>query len=452
MILLANGVPKNSVIATDICVIGSGPAGLAFALEFQHSEKKICVLESGGFDFDTETQGLYEFETAGLPISPKSRMRVFGGTGTAWMGLWKPHDSIDFRNRPWVPHSGWPFGRETLEPYYERAANVFNAPGASDYAGKGELDSLALQTSYVFRLAEQDLDLAAKNQNLLENSKNFDVYLEANVVKLESDSAKVTEVLVQTLKGNEFKVVAGKFVLACGGIENARLLLHSRLGNRNVGRYYMDHPKGSVGVLVTGKPMRWEWGKAGLRLSDETQEREGVLNSFILFDPEVGRLGRFAKKFLYIKPNPHRVFMRNHLEQAPVPENRVSLSQKKDRFGNPLAKVEWKINDLDKRTLRVFHKILKEEFRKLGIGELQSPLLSDSSPDFPISSDASHHMGTTRMGQDPRNSVVDENCRLHEMDNLYIAGSSVFPTGGYASPNATIVALAIRLADHLKSK
>lgn len=460
MLTSANSVAKNSVIKADICVIGSGPAGLSFALEFNDRGKKICVLEGGDLTPNDESQALNELEAPNLPVSQKSRVRVFGGTGTAWMGLWKPHDEIDFRHRAWVPYSGWPFGRQALEPYYVRAAKLFHGPAHADYPATGELESENIKTSGLSRLAEKDFDLATSYRTVLGQSKNISVSVNANVVKLEKNenTPNITAVVVKTIDGNELKILANQFVLACGGIENARLLLHSRVGNDNVGAFYMDHPKGVAGVLTTSKPVQWPaywgmnkggwWMKAGLRLSDAAQQREQVLNSFITLEPVVDGMARWATKLFKSAPKVKKIKVRNYLEQAPVQSNRVTLSEKKDRFGNPLAKVFWSLSDVDKTTMVTFHRILRDEFAKRGIGELQSPLLDGN--DFPKLSDASHHMGTTRMGNDPQTSVVDANCKLHGADNVFVAGSSVFPTSGYANPNATIVALAIRLADYLK--
>ncbi|TSC76552.1 MAG: FAD-dependent pyridine nucleotide-disulfide oxidoreductase [Parcubacteria group bacterium Gr01-1014_31] len=460
MVTSASDIPKNSALSADLCIIGSGPAGLSLALEYRGRGEKVCVLEGGEREPNADAQALNDLEVDAQPVSLKSRLRVLGGTGKAWRGLWKPHDAIDFSARPWVPQSGWPFSRETVAPYYARAAKLFHAPAAADFPAGGLLDSPRLATAPLFRLQDADLDLAAKYGPELEQSKNITVYVGANVVRLQTDGNGVhaAHVEVRTLGGNAFTVAAKQFVLACGGIENARLLLHSHVGNGNVGAYYQDHPKGVCGVLTASKPVRWPaywgknsgvwWMKAGLRLPDSVQQREQVLNSFITLEPEFGKLGKFGKKYLGHTPAVRIIRVRNYLEQAPVSGNRVTLSGKVDQFGNPIAKITWSLSELDKRTMVVFHRILKEEFAARGIGKFRSPLL-DGGKDFPVFTDASHHMGTTRMGTDPHTAVVDADCKLHGVDNVFIAGSSVFPTSGYANPNATIVALAIRLADYL---
>jgi choline dehydrogenase-like flavoprotein len=146
------------------------------------------------------------------------------------------------------------------------------------------------------------------------------------------------------------------------------------------------------------------------------------------------------------------VEIHSFLEQAPRPENRVVLSDRRDALGHPLARVEWSIGELDRRTIRTLHTAVDEDFRARGFGRVSSPIVSESDDPWPISRDASHHMGTTRMGIDPSTSVVDTDCRVHGVDNLYVAGSSVFAAGGYANPTLTILALALRLGDHLSAE
>ena len=139
------------------------------------------------------------------------------------------------------------------------------------------------------------------------------------------------------------------------------------------------------------------------------------------------------------------------MEQAPDPENRITLGESVDAFGNKLPKIHWTIRDLDKHSVRVLHEALQEEAVRKNFGTMESSVFEESGP-WPISTDAAHHMGSTRMGTDPKTSVVDKDSRVHSMRNLYIAGSSVFPTGGASSATTTIIALTLRLANHLKEK
>jgi choline dehydrogenase-like flavoprotein len=140
--------------------------------------------------------------------------------------------------------------------------------------------------------------------------------------------------------------------------------------------------------------------------------------------------------------------LENMSEQVPNPDSRITLSSDKDRLGLNRVRLDWRLSPIDIESAIRTQEILDQEFRHAGLGRLFSRL-KDETPPMRISG-GWHHMGTTRMHVDPKKGVVDENSRIHGMSNLYVAGPSVFPTGGYANPSLTIVALAVRLADHIK--
>jgi len=142
------------------------------------------------------------------------------------------------------------------------------------------------------------------------------------------------------------------------------------------------------------------------------------------------------------------VRLRNFMEMEPDPDNRVTLSENVDLYGQALPAVHHECTETDRRSLLTLHEHLVQEFPRVGIGTLETTL--DQEQPWPINLDASHHMGTTRMGSDPATSVVRPDLRLHDVENVYLAGASVFPTSGSANPTFTIVALSIRLAEHLR--
>jgi choline dehydrogenase-like flavoprotein len=148
-------------------------------------------------------------------------------------------------------------------------------------------------------------------------------------------------------------------------------------------------------------------------------------------------------------PRVRRARLRNFMEMEPHPDNRVTLSARTDEHGLPLPHVEHRCTELDRRSLIALHARLAEAFAAAGLGRLESDLAERGADDWPIDQDASHHVGTTRMGDDPATSVVDADARVHGTANLYCAGGSVFPTSGCANPTYTICALSIRLAEHL---
>jgi hypothetical protein len=152
-------------------------------------------------------------------------------------------------------------------------------------------------------------------------------------------------------------------------------------------------------------------------------------------------------------PEPPRFFhLMTRQEQSPNPDSRVTLATEKDALGMPRVRFNWQLSPLDKRSIRTFYQLLGQEMGRTGIGRIQLRdwLLSDDNTWPSFVSGGWHHMGTARMHTDPKQGVVDPDCRVHGLANLYIGGAAVYPTAGSANPTLTLVALALRLADHLK--
>jgi choline dehydrogenase-like flavoprotein len=141
------------------------------------------------------------------------------------------------------------------------------------------------------------------------------------------------------------------------------------------------------------------------------------------------------------------------MEQAPNPLSRVFLATERDELGVPRAGLHWALTPLERKSIRVLHQLVGKELGMVGVGRVQlMPWLreGDDAPWPSFTSGGWHHMGTTRMSHNPAEGVVDPNCRVHGLANLYVAGASCFPTGGAVNPTLTLVALTLRLADHLK--
>lgn len=305
--------------------------------------------------------------------------------------------------------------------------------------------------------------------------------------------------------GRRWTLAAATVVLCAGGIENSRLLLSSDtvtpggLGNAAdlVGRHLMDHLRGPVGLFeVAGSEalqkrlgrynLRRHLFRAGYRLSPHVQREEQLLNCAAWLgevwasdDPwsalrriaggtlratdavavarNVGFLSRGARDYFVERNGVPRKLDALELvcmvEQRPDPESRVTLSGQRDRFGMRLPRVDWRSHSDESRTMRRMAELLAEELPRIG---LPAPRLAGwvrDAADFPLDFvDVAHPTGTTRMSDDPGSGVVDADCRVHGVDGLYVAGTSVFPTGGHCNPTQMIVALAVRLADHLKER
>jgi choline dehydrogenase-like flavoprotein len=144
------------------------------------------------------------------------------------------------------------------------------------------------------------------------------------------------------------------------------------------------------------------------------------------------------------------IILRTIAEQAPNPDSRVTLSDRRDRFGVPLPRLDWRFTELDRRSLRTTQELMDAALRQAGIGRVEQLLGDLDEPELFVGQ--WHHMGTTRMHDDPRYGVVDADSRVHGTTNLYVTGASVFATGGAVNPTLTAVAMGLRLADHLTSQ
>lgn len=564
MMIDARRVSNSETIETDVCVIGGGPAGITIAQEFLGSDVRVCLLETGGLEPDANIQALAAGagDTIGdfYPGAIYMRNRLYGGTAHAWnidMGKGKSPgvryvtlDDIDFEKRDWIPHSGWPITKATLDPYYERAHAVCKTGPYQydvDFWADNQAQPLPFQsdrvTTRMFQFGPREVFIHDYRKQI-EQSPNITLYLYATVVELETDdlAKTVTKVQVATLEGNRFEVTAKYVILAMGGIENARLLLlsdrvqKSGLGNQHdvVGRYFMDHPLIRTGMfypanrqvinslalydtrwvkdtMVIGKPV----------LSEAVMRREKLLNINLAMFPRPAIYGlnplrtllpqgkRFRSDavnsaqaivkalkgkqlpknlsrhvfnlltgvddLIYYQWRKKQHFLHRygldtggwfnvpdrekafgcfevfHLsEQAPDPENRVTLGEARDRLGCRQVQIHWRWNDIDIRSTRRAQEIFAEEFARLGLGKLNIEL--DRGVPQVFLPSTHHNMGSTRMHEDPKQGVVDANCKVHDVSNLYVASCSVFPTGGYANPTLSIIALSIRVADQIKAQ
>lgn len=551
MLIDSRRVPNGNNVIAEVCIIGAGPAGITIARELIGQNFRVCLLEGGGIEADEDTNALGQGETEGEAFPPLQDMRhrQFGGMANLWyiqiankqIGLrYAPLDAIDFEKRDWVPHSGWPFDKSHLNPFYERGHKMCRL-GTFDYEAtawenpgskRTKFESNKVTTS-VFQFGPRDV-FRDESRDELDKSPNITTYLNANVTDIESDeNEQIQRVNVATLAGNKFSVIAKVFILAAGGIENARLLLNSKhrhengIGNHHdvVGRYFMDHPLVVCGNLIpNSRSIFNSMALYDLRqvnnipvmgkytLTEDLMRREGLVNmSAMLFprnelpidhmtrseatmsakilfggirrrqlpkralqhlgkvlanvDDIASDLYKYKVKRPFLQPDLGRGGWSNdtgneerytkfevlsQTEQIPDPDNRVVLSDKLDKLGCRQPKLINRWNAKDIANVKVSQLIFAKEFAEAGLGQLQFEW-KDDRPNV-VSFSTHHNMGTTRMHNDPKQGVVDKDCKVHGVSNLYIAGSSVFPTGGYANPTLTIVAMSIRLADEVKTR
>ena len=572
MIVDAHEIPAETVLEADLCIVGCGAAGITIARELAESALRIVVLESGGLDFESETNDLNVGDIVGLPYFPleTARLRYLGGSTNHWGGVCRPLEPIDFEARDWIPGSGWPITRADLDPYYPKAASTAGLAIADWDLGRWSAKSPfpvwqfggdPIETVVAQVVDSKRRSFGRRYRSALEAATNVTIQLHANAISIDTDAngRHVEGIRAGTLAGNRFTVKARTYVVATGGLENARLLLASDsvqpdgVGNDRglVGRHFMEHPRFRAGVILPADP-RLRIGfydahdigdttiQGYLTLSKEAARQEGLTDVQIrlvpIYDPAIeaaldasdgdaardlvdrltdpGNLGAaiddLGKDLAILSadlmtwqqavvpggplavPLPEvldevvrragtggveaalplvfgdlatvafgklsgglplvGIGLSTRIEQVPNPESRVSLAAERDALGMRRIQLDWQLTEIDKHSVVRTLELLGAELGRTGLGRLRIDVDDDPNAWPDDLAGGWHHMGTTRMSDDPSGGVVDRNCLVHGVDNLYVAGSSVFATAGSGTPTMTIAALSLRLADHLREQ
>ena len=526
----AGTLSPNDELDCELCIIGSGAAGITLAHRLLGTGKKILVLESSlvnqrevlasaqreavqqfqststgpaqeslrraressdasnadGHRYeDPATQPLYQGEVTEemRAIDPtfltRSRIRVYGGTTNCWGGWTRTLSPIDFERSDLDPHWAWPIDAGVMHPYYVEALRYCSLgdfdPRDYDrpetWLGRTQVPIAvlpqatgALRTG-VFTVMNgrgPALDGALDFQHVwgpdIIRSENVTLVRNANVRRLVVGGAgkSIAQVDAQTIDrsvtpprpGIPFRVTAQRFVLAAGGIETVRLLLLSGgLGNcqGQLGRNFMVHPLNTNAGRLNLNPNN-PAPQAIRNFYSGMPQLSGYAwppQVFATLVPSTGmmrdlKIGNFRAMVDFNFGN-----INLNWEQVPNPASTITLSRtKRDLFGDAEVLLDWRTTPLDIHTARQALQYTINEVTRLGYANGGS-----SNPTITAAGD--HHMGATRMSADPKYGYVNANCRAHEIDNLYVASSSVFSTGGVANPTLTIIALAVRLGDHL---
>lgn len=495
-ILTADELPAGAELRTTVGVIGGGAAGIALALRLAERGVDCIVCESGADDFDQRTQDLYAGESNGYWDLTETRLRQFGGSTNHFAGQSRPLSVVDFGETPWRPGHAWPIDHAELARNIPRAAELMglvplevgdDGTWATDalLPGLPGLDVTPTQArpddpSFAHQLFQlRAASMAVNHRAVLAASDRATVVFGLNAVSVDlvDGGAAVDRVVLATLGGRRVELRADAYVLASGGIESPRLLLASTgrspegVANSSglVGRYFADHPSTrGLPLVVAGSapapaPVGYVdgLGPAGdaaavshLGIADESQFRLGLpgfharLSLLPLpFPDDVAALGVSALVDPGGATPEYAVSVTVGIDVVPNRESRVTLGEGRNELGERTAEVSWTLTEDDEVAMTRVLDVLARRLALLGVGRLDTRPPAGTWRDSVVGQH--HHMGTLRMSSSPSAGVVDTNLRAHDVPNLYVAGSAVFPTFGHVNPTLNLTALSLRLADHL---
>lgn len=455
----------------DVCVVGAGAAGITVARTLAAAGKSVVLCEGGGDEYTEESQDCYLGEVKGDPYFDLdvARLRYLGGSTNHWAGWCRTFDEIDFNRSDISEELVWPIRKTDLDRYFEEACDivdilpVFNDTPANAFGVMGIGFNFSPPTLF-----------GEKYRDEIEASANIKLYLNANLVDVMVASNRVRSAEFRSFETGTLTVRAKDFVFAMGGIENSRLLkwLHTLHGDTlydgrlPVGQYWMEHPTFGLGDAIVETEISDQRFYA---LSEAAQVENGILSCGLLFEGfHRNQTTKLLKDLLCVAPKIGEKLMemadhdlvcggkvRSAWEQLPSASNRVELANgETDIFGIPRPVLYWKKSPFDRRTVVKSLQVFNEWLLDTRLGRLKLYDWLVDNDDYPLDDvlGGHHHMGGTRMGSNPEVAVVDSDARVFGMENLYMAGSSVFTTSGHTNPTLPIVQFSLRLGYHLAGK
>lgn len=496
-----------------ICIIGAGAAGIVLAVELARRGQNVLLLEGGGAEIEAPSQNPYLSELTGLPHRGihTGRFRAKGGTTTKWGGQILELDANDFEQRPGIEGSGWPFPKSELTQHYERALELEGLAEVTrkDDEVWHEIGQRAPQFSHLepyFSRWCPEPNFALLHRRAIEEHPGITLWLHANAVEPHLEGEAMRGLRCRTLTGAEAIFRANRFIFCLGGIESSRFFLQPAFaalpGNRSqvIGKHFQDHIDCNVAIVepLSAKRFHQTFDNVfsrgfkyhpKLRLAPTAQAEHGTLNvaatmAFVSeADEALAQLKTAAKSLLRgrfreitaadagsaarhlpllakqtwrygvrhraYNPPDARIFLRVHCEQEPTSRSNISLSSERDAIGLLRARLDWQISERELATIRQYVQIAMRSLAGMARILPDQDLLS-GNPDFlSRCDDSNHHMGGMRISSSQTTGVVDPNLRLYGLSNTFVCSSAVFPTSGFSNPTHTLLALAVRLSEHL---
>lgn len=445
-----------------VVIIGSGPAGISVALSLEKKNINCIIIEAGEKNFNESSQEFYKGKVIG-DISDDisvTRLRQLGGTSGHWGGWCRPLESYDFNT--------WSIKKKEIDFFLNETCSIL---GIENEFSNFKIDKNFNQINF----QGSSVDFANKYFEYIKKSSKIDLVLNTQFSIFNGGNGIINSALV-TSNNIQRNIYSKFFVLACGGIENSRLLLWNKIKNPNllindlpIGNYWMTHPWTAVGYGLVYKQKVLKISKfnknndriihfatsnrfSSSNLSGniflapfEDQEiYKKFIKDIVCFAPEYGK--KIIKLILNKNLVCGNIFL--HLQDKKEFNNKILLSDIKDSFGIPRCIVKYRFkNEVIKSAKNIAESFAQTCINNdLGRISIKNEIINLSKFD---NLGVNHHIGGTIMGSDYKNSVVDKNLKIHGMKNIYIAGSSVFPSTGYANPTFTIVQLSLRLANEI---
>ena len=506
--MLVNSNINIKTTTFDDLIIGSGPAGIACALKLsKNKNRKICIIEAGGFEDKPKSisQNNYKGEITGDPYPEldKYRARMFGGTLFYYSHCLRFFEKTD----KFFSDGDEDKFREELDSYMIEALNHL---GAKNFMKDNEIKDTNFKF-FKYQYSDRKEYTVKKLKEKILSSENIYLFLNQNLTKIQCSGNRVANIQVKDYDKKAINLKAKNYILACGAIENSRILLFNQVLNKNklitnsetLGKYYTDHLEGFLGEASIWDTKLSNMNKNNPRngfayfAKNKHELQKGKYNHGIrIYNHRFHAPGKYLRKKFGKSANALNNICRNETsdikkkllydklcesnililpEMKPNKNNKIFLSDKKDFFDIPRVKLNIDYsatrNDLKEFAIDFGKFLIKKDLGRIRVAEHiindltkntvkenDTHSIKQANLDFGVIpaeypyTFAGHPMGGTKVSHKPENGIVDENLKVHGQENLYVLGSSVFYNTGFANPTLTIVKLAHRLADKLNNQ